>query len=80
MPVVWANSNAFSAKPNVYLVAIAQQYGVATKELIATMKGHECLACGTTYCDPWVSPSACQWLFNLGRPPHNAGWEIPRLG
>ena len=74
MPVVWANSNAFSAKPNVYLVAIAQQYGVATKELIATMKGHECLACGTTYCDPWVSPSACQWLFNLGRPPHNAGW------
>ena len=38
------------------------------------MKVHECLACGTTYCDPWFSPSASQWLFNLGRPQHNAGW------
>ena len=69
------SNNAFSSEANNrYLVAVAQKYGMATEDLIAMMKGHECLSCGTTYCDPWLSQSASQWLFNLGYPQHNAGW------
>jgi hypothetical protein len=68
------SSNAFGSNSNRYLVAVAQNYGISAEDLIAMMKGHECLSCGTTYCDPWLSQSASQWLFNLGRPQHNAGW------
>jgi hypothetical protein len=68
------SSNAFSSKSNAYLAVVAEKYGIAADRLPAMMKGHECLACGTTYCDPWLSPSASQWLFNCGRPQHNAGW------
>jgi hypothetical protein len=69
------SSNAFSPNSNAYLAAVAQNYDVPSEDLVAMMKGHECLACGTTYCDPWLSQSASQWLFNLGRPQHNAGWR-----
>ena len=68
------SSNAFSSESNAYLAAVAQKHGIAAHGLPGMMKGHACLACGTTYCDPWLSPSASQWLFNLGRPQHNAGW------
>ena len=68
------SSDAFSSSSNRYLVAVAQNYGVSTEDLIAMMKSYDCLSCGTSYCDPWLSQSASQWLFNLGRPQHNAGW------
>ena len=68
------SSDAFSSSSNPYLAAVAQNYGVVAEDLVARMKSYDCLACGTSYCDPWLSQSASQWLFNLGRPQHNAGW------
>jgi hypothetical protein len=68
-------STAFTSKPNRYLLAVAQEVGVSTEELIGRMKVVECADCETSYCDPWLSSVATQWLFNLGYPQHNTAWK-----
>ena len=62
------------ARTPIGLVAVAQNYGISTEDLMAMMKGQECLVCGHPTAASLVFPTASQWLFNLGRPQHNAGW------
>lgn len=69
------HSKAFTSKPNRYLLSVAQKVGVSAESLIEKMEVVECLDCGTSYCDPWLSSQATTWLFNLGYSQHNAAWK-----
>lgn len=67
-------SDAFNSKPNRYLDALAKEIGIPVSEITETMAAHECQICATSFCDPWLSESAAQWLFNIGYSQHHAGW------
>lgn len=68
-------SRAFTSKPNRYLISLAEKLGVSTESMIEKMQAVECLDCGTSFCDPWLSPAATTWLFSIGYPQHNAAWK-----
>jgi hypothetical protein len=67
-------AQAFSAKSNRYLDAMAKELKLPPTDLVAKFATFECTDCGASYCDPWLSPRAIEWLFNLGYPQHNYGW------
>ena len=69
------SSRAFTSKPNRYLAAVAEEVRTTPEALIEKMTAVECQNCGTSYCDPWLSPAATRWLFSLGYPQHNAAWK-----
>jgi hypothetical protein len=67
-------AQAFSSKSNRYLDVVARELKLPPTDLVAKFATFECNECGASYCDPWLSPRATEWLFNLGYPQHNYAW------
>ncbi len=61
---------------NGYIAAAARGLGLSEKDLVDSMEGQKCLACGALYFDPWLSGSFQRELYEELSPQHNMGWEI----
>jgi hypothetical protein len=58
-----------------YLKHAAAHLGVSVEEFSERAKEYRCSACGTLYCDPWMSPALAASVFCAGAPDHIAGWS-----
>ena len=64
-----------AARPNKYTRSIPRVLPFDTADFSARVKAHRCRACGTMYCDPWLSGDSSSRIYGLGHGQHAAGWE-----
>jgi hypothetical protein len=57
-----------------YLKHAIEAMGITLDDFAQTVKVYRCAACGSHYCDPWISRKLAASLFCVHAPDHSAGW------